>query len=492
MSHFYKGSNILLIMCLVLLPFYEVSAMQSRRKGAVSHDQITIRHHSRLDSLLELSRQAHNAKTSVEYAEQAVELADSLKLIILKAKALYQSGIALKTFGDFVRSADRLSESEEIYRTKGMMLERHRVLRSLGETYRAGIGYERALAALEEALAWFRQSGGKEDVAKTYNRLAATMLEVFWSHVDYKMLDSGQYISHQEYMDGMAQKETLMQIYLKTLDYLDSATYYADMLKNEVLYISNKNIEIALMTITYDLEDALQEYAVFIERIKRGSHREELPLVLINKARMMGRYRINRPERAIELAQEALTMAIKEELHVYQFLANEVLHDNYYALGNYQKAYEHLIAIRELHEHFQGEQMRLNAATHEYEYQLRLREHELQSRKNLTTLVLGSGVLLAMIFLLFIWVLYRKNQRLSALFRMVREQNQVISEQNRDLSTLNGEKDRLFHIIAHDLRSPFNTISSFSDIIHDEGESLTPEDLRQYTGLIHYTAERTL
>jgi signal transduction histidine kinase len=492
MSHFHKDSFIFLIMCLVLLPFHDVSAMQSRRKGADSHGHLASKHQPRIDSLLELSRKTPNARLSVEYADHAVRLADSLHLEISWAHAMHQSGIAWKNFGNLERSLHRLSGAEEIFRKHNLPLERHRVLRSLGETYRAGIEYDLSMRSLKEALAWFREQEEDQELAKTYNRLAATMIEVFYNHPEFKLIDPVQTeISPERFREELYEHELLLLYLEKIWLYIDSASYYADRIGSEELEISNKNIEISLKVFLFEFEDALYEYSQLIDRLQGGDYQSELILIQINQARLLGNKRLNQRERAIKLALQALALASETDIHIYQFLANDLLHENYYALGNYRKAYEHMIVIKALHEQFQGEAMRMNAATHEYDYQLRLREHELQSRKRQTRLILGSGVLLVIISLVFILILYRKNHRLRSLFGMVREQNQVISEQNRELTSLNAEKDRLFSIIAHDLRMPFTTISGFSEIIQ-EGDAFTKEELRHYASLIHTTAARTL
>ncbi|MEI7811810.1 MAG: ATP-binding protein [Ignavibacteria bacterium] len=55
-----------------------------------------------------------------------------------------------------------------------------------------------------------------------------------------------------------------------------------------------------------------------------------------------------------------------------------------------------------------------------------------------------------------------------------------IKLKNEQLITLNAEKDRLFSIIAHDLRGPFQGILGFSDTLTWESESLSKEDVCEY------------
>jgi len=48
---------------------------------------------------------------------------------------------------------------------------------------------------------------------------------------------------------------------------------------------------------------------------------------------------------------------------------------------------------------------------------------------------------------------------------------------NDELIKLNAEKDKFFSIIAHDLRSPFNTLLGFTRLMVEEFPTLTPDDI---------------
>lgn len=61
---------------------------------------------------------------------------------------------------------------------------------------------------------------------------------------------------------------------------------------------------------------------------------------------------------------------------------------------------------------------------------------------------------------------------------------QQINDKNKELQTLNTEKDKFFSIIAHDLRSPFNGLLGLTQLMKDELYNLTSDDIQQIaTGL---------
>ncbi|MGE9269490.1 MAG: sensor histidine kinase, partial [Verrucomicrobiales bacterium] len=59
-----------------------------------------------------------------------------------------------------------------------------------------------------------------------------------------------------------------------------------------------------------------------------------------------------------------------------------------------------------------------------------------------------------------------------------------------ELEKLNGEKDRFFSIIAHDLRNPFRGIYSLSEILAEDWRNLSPEELDSSLKEMHKGSEQ--
>ena len=60
-----------------------------------------------------------------------------------------------------------------------------------------------------------------------------------------------------------------------------------------------------------------------------------------------------------------------------------------------------------------------------------------------------------------------------------------------ELTASNKSKDKLFSIIAHDLRTPFNSLIGFSDLLIEKTSQSTDKELHQYSSIINESLNRT-
>jgi signal transduction histidine kinase len=166
---------------------------------------------------------------------------------------------------------------------------------------------------------------------------------------------------------------------------------------------------------------------------------------------------------------------------------NEYLYNFYKAQGDAKKALNHLEAATKakatlnsvdsetVMDQFDAE---MKARVEEIGItKTRLQEEKLKFR---TILLIASLIALAgvIIFLIF---LYASNRKIASVNNLLKErsavihdqkkeieyQKNILTERNQDLEKLNDSKDRLFSILTHDLKQPFNQITGFIDLIKE-------------------------
>jgi len=71
---------------------------------------------------------------------------------------------------------------------------------------------------------------------------------------------------------------------------------------------------------------------------------------------------------------------------------------------------------------------------------------------------------------------------------LITEQKEALEKLNNNLTELNAEKDKVFSIIAHDLRTPFTALLGFSEVIRQEIDNLAKEELKKFTDAIYISA----
>lgn len=116
--------------------------------------------------------------------------------------------------------------------------------------------------------------------------------------------------------------------------------------------------------------------------------------------------------------------------------------------------------------------------TREKDKQIAYQKHQLEYNRNLN-LLLGVSILLAVTIAILIYASQRKTSRL----------NREISAQKAELEQLNEVKNRLFGVISHDLRTPVNSLITFTQLL--EHGDLPQEKLIAYTSTLKGTLTQT-
>jgi PAS domain S-box-containing protein len=86
--------------------------------------------------------------------------------------------------------------------------------------------------------------------------------------------------------------------------------------------------------------------------------------------------------------------------------------------------------------------------------------------------------------------LQENEKRLKAQSQSLTELAESLDQTRSDLETANEQKNRLFSIIAHDLKSPFTPLLGFSELLASADEDMPRETMRDYAQSINQTAQQ--
>lgn len=394
--------------------------------------------------------------------------------------------------GEFLKATELFKEAVSITKKTGDINDMYLIMIDLGDAYRTNNKYKEALHVFDQTFEYFQKENNTKKLAKISNRKAAVYLEILFSHEAYYQIRKNGTKTPESFLDSLKSHKELNSIYNELNKWLNYSTRLSNENNYYDLVISNLNILASLKATILDYQSALKYYDLGLSKIEKFQIKEELPLLLINKARILGVRRLENIKLAIQIGEEGYKYALEQQEYIYMLLGSSVLEENYAALGNYERSYYYLKQFRILSNSLNNENLQLNLKTLELKTKIVDRELDIQKRKFKLYKTYIYSIVFFIILTTFILILGVKNRKQKLFNKELKEKTQIISDQNNKLQSLNSEKDRLFSIIGHDLRSPFNSILGFSNLIHDEYEDLTKAQIKLYSGAIIQSSNNTL
>lgn len=168
---------------------------------------------------------------------------------------------------------------------------------------------------------------------------------------------------------------------------------------------------------------------------------------------------------------------------------NELMSEIFERLGDKDSALNALRVHLKYAQEIQGEEMsrRLIGLKNKFQFEkfeLDLQKQMYENRTQRITIIATAIMLLLVVFILLL--LYRVNKRIKNTNRLLNEQNELIEGQSKELGVINQQlvesndaKDKLFSIISHDLRSPFQGLLGITNILKEDFYELTNDEKLQ-------------
>ncbi|MDP3149064.1 MAG: tetratricopeptide repeat protein [Ignavibacteria bacterium] len=406
--------------------------------------------------------------------------------------------------------------------------------------------YDSAVYYFEKALEIRNKLHNKEYSATTYNNLGTVFFN--WSLYD-KALD--HYLHSFELQreignnNGIAlslcniglvyketaQNEKAIEYYRESLPYAFAANSsqtvgyayscfgaaYSTLNKDSSLYYFRKSLAAYKEVKNNDGEilalQGIGNYYLDLKEIKSAkiyftemltlAFKENISMRIAEAYKNLGEIALleNHLEKAQDYFKKSIAIGEKSSLKV-------ILKDSYSSLSTiYEKRGkigEALIALKAYNDYRQqieneGMQKRLTDLKNKSEYEKYQRNLQTQKYENEKQKIYLIVTITAIIFLFVVAVvLFRMNNRRKKVNLLLHEKNRLIEGQSKEINLknvelleLNEAKEKLFSIIAHDLRSPFNTLINIVTVLKEDFEILTDEEKMDYISHLEETAIKT-
>ncbi len=118
---------------------------------------------------------------------------------------------------------------------------------------------------------------------------------------------------------------------------------------------------------------------------------------------------------------------------------------------------------------------------------------EISRQKTLRNLfIIISFLILLLLVMLFYFSRHykRMNRTINKKNGLLDDLNQKLEDQNSKLTIANNSKNKLFSIVAHDLKGPFNGLMGLTSILDEEIQSMSEEDIKVIAKSINTSSKR--
>ena len=207
--------------------------------------------------------------------------------------------------------------------------------------------------------------------------------------------------------------------------------------------------------------------------------------------------------RSLKIANELSSLEAQKNAH-------EILYKIYNSTKNYKKALENYVKYKELNDSLFNEEniKRITGLQYQYEYEKEkqamvleqqkkeaVHAEEVKHQKTISYSFIGGFILMVIIALIVLrsfFIKRKANQILAEQKLRIEQANKELSMQKeeiqsfaRKLEEANHTKDKFFSIIAHDLKSPFNSILGFSTLLLENHKEYDEDSREEMIKLIN-------
>lgn len=401
----------------------------------------------------------------------------------LIAKSLVNIGISYRKIGMLGNAARYLEQVAELAEDKQLKPdEAAYALQNLAHVYSEQHRYDTAIVTYKRALDMIERTGDELQLCRVLCNVAQTQ------------------IKNNQFHDARQALTRALKIAMNRESGIDIANIYNELGNVER---GEKNFVKALVFYGKGVE----QYADLHNDSGRGLCLRKMGEVQLE----LGNH--NEAQQNIEASIKIARQTDNQPLLQYGYLAQYKL---FTRLGDYKQALHNYIRYADIRDSLQN--LRRNEKSIEAQINLeldqkiteiKLMEAEMEVLRNKTELakeklahqttlrnfMVAFIVLFAVIVALLVVAFFQKRAHARALEEKIVEINLVnnkLIRSEKELKATIQSKDKLFSIVAHDLRSPFSALLGLTEVMAKQSIEISPDEMAEFSGLVHQSAQNVM
>jgi signal transduction histidine kinase len=408
---------------------------------------------SKLDLLSELVKVIHYSDSAQKYYPEAIRLAHQLNDHELEAQNLNRLGVYYRNMNLQEEALKLYEEALEISKKNNNAIQIGHSLNNIGQIYFYRDMFEESLEYYKSAEANFLKVGNKEGLAYNYTGMSPVL-------------------------GAMGRNKEALEVINKAIDIRQEEG------NERQLLVSKFNRSVLLMSmgeygnVEEDIVN-LYHYGMTNDKI-RAIHALE-KLIELNLAK-------GNTKQAIALADEAKILHEQRPNRESIIEIYEMMYQMFFDRGDTAESKKYLSLLNEEKDILSAERIKnylagLTIKKQKDEIAALSRENELmQANQKFKMYITFALLMLAFSLFIALSIYYRSYKKERNNILRLKEKQLKIESQAAELNKLNTEKDKIFSILAHDLKAPLDSLWGMVKLMNED--NLSQEEFESYLPIL--------